>query len=92
MVPHPQHEDVLGGPPAPPEVPIWVPNTVPRARTSTLRPIHVVLFLATLFTTTLAGSFKPGSIRSRTGGCWRAASRSRRRSWASCSSTKWATS
>ena len=60
VLPHPRHEDVLGGPPAPPEVPVWVPTAVPRARKSTLRPIHVVLFLATLFTTTLAGSFQAG--------------------------------
>ncbi|MCC6763344.1 MAG: site-2 protease family protein [Deltaproteobacteria bacterium] len=39
--------------------PAWVSAETP-ARRSRLRPIHVGLFFATLFTTTLAGSFQAG--------------------------------
>lgn len=51
------HFDEIAGPPEP-IAPTWV--TTPRPRANALRPIHVVLFLATLFTTTLAGSFQAG--------------------------------
>lgn len=58
VVPHP-HDEVLGPPFPTPTESIWVaPETRPRR--SRLRPIHVVLFVATLFTTTLAGSFQAG--------------------------------
>ena len=58
VVPHP-HDEVLGPPFPTPTEAIWVaPETRPRR--SRLRPIHVVLFVATLFTTTLAGSFQAG--------------------------------
>jgi membrane-associated protease RseP (regulator of RpoE activity) len=50
------HEEIVG-PPTKVEV---LSTTELPARRSSLRPIHVVLFLATLFTTTLAGSFQAG--------------------------------
>jgi membrane-associated protease RseP (regulator of RpoE activity) len=53
------HEEIVGPPPHV-DVPVWVTAPERRARRSTLRPIHVVLFLTTLFTTTLAGSFQAG--------------------------------
>lgn len=52
------HEEVVG-PPAQVEAPVWV-TTAARPTGRSLRPIHVILFLATLFTTTLAGSFQAG--------------------------------
>ena len=55
------HHDELTGPPESIALPTWV-AAPPRPRASRLRPIHVVLFLATLFTTTLAGSFQAGVI------------------------------
>lgn len=59
MVPRPQHEEILGPPPST-DTPTWVPQAPAAASKSRLRPIHVGLFLATLFTTTLAGSFQAG--------------------------------
>jgi membrane-associated protease RseP (regulator of RpoE activity) len=59
MLPRSQHEKIIG-PPPPVDVPVWVTAAARRSRRTTLRPIHVVLFLATLFTTTLAGSFQAG--------------------------------
>lgn len=58
MLPHPTHDQITG-PPEPIALPAWVPAAPmrPKAR---LRPIHVALFFATLFTTTLAGSFQAG--------------------------------
>jgi len=38
----------------------WAPAVDRSAREGALRPIHVILFCATLFTTTLAGSFQSG--------------------------------
>ena len=55
MMPEP-----IVGPPveiAPPE---WVPSATRSSSRAALRPIHIGLFLATLFTTTLAGSFQAG--------------------------------
>jgi membrane-associated protease RseP (regulator of RpoE activity) len=57
MLPRSHSPDVLE-PPTPVELSVWTPTV--RARRRALRPIHVVLFLATLFTTTLAGSFQAG--------------------------------
>ena len=58
VLPRP-HDEVLGPPyPAGAES-LWIaPAAEPRR--SRLRPIHVALFFATLFTTTLAGSFQAG--------------------------------
>jgi len=58
--PHP--EELLGPPtPARDDVAVWVARPAAmRSRASRLRPIHVILFCATLFTTTLAGSFQAG--------------------------------
>ena len=47
--------DELAGPP-----PTWVLPAERAAQRSSLRPIHVLLFVATLFTTTLAGTFQAG--------------------------------
>lgn len=58
MLPHPTHDQITG-PPEPIALPAWVPATPARSK-ARLRPIHGVLFLATLFTTTLAGSFQAG--------------------------------
>lgn len=58
MLPRP-HDEVLGPPFVPAAEPVWVAPTARSVR-SRLRPIHVVLFFATLFTTTLAGSFQAG--------------------------------
>jgi membrane-associated protease RseP (regulator of RpoE activity) len=52
-------EEIVGPPPGL-EVPVWVTTTKRPVRGRALRPIHVVLFLVTLFTTTLAGSFQAG--------------------------------
>ena len=51
------HEEVVGPPQV--EVPVWV-TTAERPAGRGLRPIHVILFLTTLLTTTLAGSFQAG--------------------------------
>jgi len=57
----PQFRDDVLGPPAPiGDVATWHQHTPVRSRATRLRPIHVVLFFATLFTTTLAGSFQAG--------------------------------
>lgn len=58
MLPHPTH-DQISAPPEPIALPVWAPAAPTRSK-ARLRPIHVVLFLATLFTTTLAGSFQAG--------------------------------
>jgi len=60
MLPRSQPEELVG-PPVAVEVPTWasVAETPVRDLTK-LRPIHVILFCATLFTTTLAGSFQAG--------------------------------
>ncbi len=58
VVPQPHRDEVLG-PPLSADAPVWV-TTPPAQARSRLRPIHVGLFLATLFTTTLAGSFQAG--------------------------------
>jgi len=58
MLPHPTH-DPITGPPESIALPAWAPTTAARSK-ARLRPIHVVLFFATLFTTTLAGSFQAG--------------------------------
>lgn len=55
----PPRDEVLGPPFPPAAPPVWVPAAT-LTRRSRLRPIHVVLFVATLFTTTLAGSFQAG--------------------------------
>jgi len=55
MLPGPRSDELAGPPPA------WVlPTKGVARRRSSLRPIHVVLFFATLFTTTLAGTFQAG--------------------------------
>jgi membrane-associated protease RseP (regulator of RpoE activity) len=54
------HPEEIAGPPGPRAVPVWIATTEREARQGSLRPIHVVLFLTTLFTTTLAGSFQAG--------------------------------
>jgi len=59
MMPRTHHEDIAG-PPAQVEVPVWVTTGERATHGRSLRPIHVLLFLATLFTTTLAGSFQAG--------------------------------
>lgn len=59
MMPRTHHEDIAG-PPAQVEVPVWVTTGERATHGRGLRPIHVLLFLATLFTTTLAGSFQAG--------------------------------
>jgi membrane-associated protease RseP (regulator of RpoE activity) len=60
VLPRSQPEEVAG-PPVTVDVPRWQPVTTAPPRSATaLRPIHVILFLATLFTTTLAGSFQSG--------------------------------
>ena len=59
MLPHTQ-PDELAGPPVAVEMPVWTPIAAPARAATALRPIHVLLFLATLFTTTLAGSFQAG--------------------------------
>jgi len=59
MMPRTHHEDIAG-PPVQVEVPVWVTTGERATRGRSLRPIHVLLFLATLFTTTLAGSFQAG--------------------------------
>ncbi len=60
MIPS-SHDDALGPPIPSAGNPVWVTTTAePRSRRSRLRTIHVVLFFATLFTTTLAGSFQAG--------------------------------
>jgi membrane-associated protease RseP (regulator of RpoE activity) len=60
VLPRSQHDDVIG-PPVAIDAPSWEPVAAPSLRSpSALRPIHVVLFVATLFTTTLAGSFQAG--------------------------------
>ncbi len=53
-------ERSVGAPISEIAAPTWVRTAAPRARRSALRPIHVVLFVATLFTTTLAGSYQSG--------------------------------
>ena len=56
------HPEEVAGPPVAVDVPRWEPMPTAPARNATaLRPIHVVLFLATLFTTTLAGTFQSGA-------------------------------
>ena len=57
-VPRP-HDEILGPPLPSAAPPVWIPAANP-ARRSRLRPIHVVLFSATLLTTTLAGTFQAG--------------------------------
>jgi membrane-associated protease RseP (regulator of RpoE activity) len=57
--PHPQREDLLA-PPVATKPPVWITTPRERLDRSRLRPIHVVLFFATLLTTTLAGSFQAG--------------------------------
>jgi membrane-associated protease RseP (regulator of RpoE activity) len=59
MLPPSHHEEIIG-PPTQVDIPVWVTAAERPSRRTTLRPIHVVLFLATLFTTTLAGSFQAG--------------------------------
>jgi membrane-associated protease RseP (regulator of RpoE activity) len=59
MLPPSPHEEIIG-PPTQVDIPVWVTAAERPSRRTTLRPIHVVLFLATLFTTTLAGSFQAG--------------------------------
>ena len=54
------HQEDIAGPPAQVEVPVWVTTGERATHGRGLRPIHVLLFLATLFTTTLAGSFQAG--------------------------------
>ncbi len=58
MIPHP-HDEILGPPVPAVPAPAWIPAATP-VRRSHVRPIHVVLFFATLVTTTLAGSFQAG--------------------------------
>jgi membrane-associated protease RseP (regulator of RpoE activity) len=58
MLPH-ATPDELAGPPPRIKAPVWLPPAVP-ARRAALRPIHVILFVSTLLTTTLAGSFQAG--------------------------------
>lgn len=59
MLPRSHSED-LAAPPVAVEVPVWQPAVAAARSATALRPIHVVLFFATLFTTTLAGSFQSG--------------------------------
>ncbi len=60
MLPRTQPEELLGPPAPAADAAVWVPHPLVRSRASQLRPIHVILFFATLFTTTLAGSFQAG--------------------------------
>jgi membrane-associated protease RseP (regulator of RpoE activity) len=59
VLPGARTEELAGPPPIEPAT--WVARSQPSSsRRSMLRPIHVVLFVTTLFTTTLAGSFQAG--------------------------------
>ncbi len=63
MLPSSQHEELVGPPVAvevPTRAPIAETPATPVRNLTALRPIHVILFCATLFTTTLAGSFQAG--------------------------------